>query len=100
MDFSIRVIALILLCDLRRFASRHPHLSVVQIFKDQLRCASPTSPSAAQKKDYEPFLQLRQAPRRLFRRNLTLYSNSKLRSSEATNFLVAGAGLEPATFGL
>jgi len=34
------VFALILLCDLRRFASRHPHLSVVQIFKE-LSCFTP-----------------------------------------------------------
>jgi len=36
MDLSIRVIALILSSNLRRFASRHPHLSVVQIVKEPL----------------------------------------------------------------
>ena len=35
MYLYIRVIALILFSNLRRFASRHPHLSVVQIVKDQ-----------------------------------------------------------------
>ena len=54
MDLSIRVIALMLCCDLSHFASRHPHLSVVQVFKDHLRCAKHLSPSAAQKRDYEP----------------------------------------------
>lgn len=53
MDLSIRVIALMLCRDRSHFASKHPHLSVVQIFKDH-RCAKPKSPSAAQKRDYEP----------------------------------------------
>jgi len=35
MDLSIRVIAFNAFCNSRCFASRHPHLSVVQIFKDQ-----------------------------------------------------------------
>jgi hypothetical protein len=34
MDLSIRVIALIPLATCVAYASRHPHLSVVQIFKD------------------------------------------------------------------
>ena len=36
MYLYIRVIALIPFRDLSHFASRHPHLSVVQIFKEQL----------------------------------------------------------------
>ena len=60
MDLSIRVIALILFCDLRRFASRHPHLSVVQIFKDRYRAVSFDS-SAAEKRDYEALPTSRQA---------------------------------------
>jgi hypothetical protein len=39
MDLSIRVIAFNTFRDQSHFASRHPHLSVVQIFKDQ----SPTT---------------------------------------------------------
>jgi hypothetical protein len=35
MDLSIRVIAFNTFCDRSRFASRHPHLSVVQVFKDR-----------------------------------------------------------------
>ena len=34
MDLSIRVIAIMLFCDRSHFASRHPHLSVVQVVKD------------------------------------------------------------------
>ena len=60
MDLSIRVIALILFCNLRRFASRHPHLSVVQIFKDHRRAVSFDS-SAAERRDYEELLTSRQA---------------------------------------
>ena len=65
MDLSIRVIALILFCDLRRFASRHPHLSVVQIFKDRYRAVS-FDPSAAEKRDYEELPTSRQAISRFF----------------------------------
>ena len=65
MDLSIRVIALILFCDLRRFASRHPHLSVVQIFKDRYRAVS-FDPPAAEKRDYEALPTSRQALSRFF----------------------------------
>ncbi len=54
MDLSIRVIALILLRDRSRFASRHPHLSVVQIVKELLsRPNRPVSPLEAKKRDCE-----------------------------------------------
>ena len=65
MDLSIRVIALILCCDQSRFASRHPHLSVVQIFKDHRRAVAFTS-SAAEKRDYEALSTSRQAFRESF----------------------------------
>jgi hypothetical protein len=71
MYLYIRVIALMLCRGLNHFASKHPHLSVVQIVKDH-RCAKPLSPSAAQKKDYEPFPLIRQALRLLLPNRLTL----------------------------
>lgn len=77
MDLSIRVIALMLCRDRSHFASKHPHLSVVQIFKDH-RCAKPKSPSAAQKRDYEPLPYFRQAVQRLFLNHLTLPKPLKL----------------------
>ena len=61
MDLSIRVIALILCCDRSRFASRHPHLSVVQVFKDRFCCAVSFDSSAAEKRDYEELRTTRQA---------------------------------------
>jgi hypothetical protein len=42
------------------FASRHPHLSVVQFVKDQRRAVS-FDPSAAEKRDYEAPPTSRQA---------------------------------------
>ena len=76
MDLSIRVIALMLCRDRSHFAFKHPHLSVVQIFKDH-RCAKLKSPSAAQKRDYEPLPYFRQAAQRLFLNHLTLLNPLK-----------------------
>lgn len=64
MDLSIRVIALILCCDRSRFASRHPHLSVVQIFKDQHRFAQKTTP-AAKRRNYPIPTKNRQEEKRI-----------------------------------
>jgi len=62
MDLSIRVIAFNTLCDRSHFASRHPHLSVVQIVKELLsRCAVSFDSSAAERRDYEELPSNRQA---------------------------------------
>ena len=61
MDLSIRVIAFNTFCDRSRFASRHPHLSVVQVFKDRFCCAVSFDSSAAERRDYEELSTTRQA---------------------------------------
>jgi hypothetical protein len=66
MDLSIRVIAFNTLCDRSHFASRHPHLSVVQIVKELLNSTAPSrpfpsNPSAAKRRDYEELPSNRQA---------------------------------------
>jgi hypothetical protein len=66
MDLSIRVIAFNTFCDQSHFASRHPHLSVVQIVKELLNSTAPnlpfpSSPSAAKRRDYEELPSNRQA---------------------------------------
>ena len=66
MDLSIRVIAFNTFCDRNRFASRHPHLSVVQVFKDRFRRAVSFDSSAAERRDYEEPSKLRQALRTTF----------------------------------
>jgi hypothetical protein len=66
MDLSIRVIAFNTFCDRSRFASRHPHLSVVQVFKDRFRRAVSFDSSAAERRDYEEPSKLRQALRTTF----------------------------------
>ena len=70
MDLSIRAIALMLCRDRSHFAFKHPHLSVVQIFKDH-RCAKLKSPSAAQKRNYEPLPYFCQALHASLPKNLT-----------------------------
>ena len=62
MDLSIRVIAFNTLRDRSHLASRHPHLSVVQIVKELLshRAVSFDS-SAAERRDYEELPSIRQA---------------------------------------
>jgi len=71
MDLSIRVIAFNTFCDLRRFASRHPHLSVVQIFKELFTShrAVAFASSAAERQDYEELL----LPRQAFSQNFLLH---------------------------
>jgi hypothetical protein len=66
MDLSIRVIAIMLFCDRSHFASRHPHLSVVQVVKEHFPLRQTQSPSAAQKRDYEPLPYFRQALQKIF----------------------------------
>ena len=66
MDLSIRVIAFNTFCDRSHFASRHPHLSVVQVFKDRFRRAVSFDSSAAERRDYEEPSKLRQALRTTF----------------------------------
>jgi len=67
MDLSIRVIAFNTFCNLRRFASRHPHLSVVQIVKELLfHRAVAFASSAAERQDYEELLSPRQAFQKYF----------------------------------
>ncbi|MBV2194474.1 MAG: hypothetical protein KUL81_14160, partial [Azonexus sp.] len=51
------------------FASRHPHLSVVQFVKDQ-RCAVSFDSSAAEKRDYEALPTSRQAISKSFLQQL------------------------------
>ena len=61
MDLSIRVIAFNTFVQLASLASRHPHLSVVQIVKDHFHRAVSLNPSAAEKRDYEELQLNRQA---------------------------------------
>ena len=62
MDLSIRVIAIILFATRVAFASRHPHLSVVQIVKELLFHRAVAFASApAERQDYEELLSPRQA---------------------------------------
>jgi hypothetical protein len=61
MDLSIRVIAIILFATCVAYASRHPHLSVVQIVKDHHHRAKTFASSAAERQDYEELLSPRQA---------------------------------------
>ncbi len=61
MDLSIRVIAFNTFLRFASLASRHPHLSVVQIVKDHFHRAVSLNPSAAEKRDYEALPTSRQA---------------------------------------
>ena len=90
-------------CNLRRFASRHPHLSVVQIFKDQkLRLKKDVSSkemelSATCEKPSRPSSELCTA---FWTSIPNLKETKALGVNQALCLLVAGAGFEPATFGL
>ena len=97
MDLSIRVIAFNTFCDLRRFASRHPHLSVVQVFKD--RFAAPFRLIRQQQRG--EIMKNSSHPVKLFRNISEIFSFDPASSNYLSRLLlVAGAGLEPATFGL
>jgi hypothetical protein len=76
MDLSIRVIAFNTLCDRSHFASRHPHLSVVQIVKELLfPPRRSNNSSAAEKRDYEELLSNRQAFQLTFFFNPSLHQH-------------------------
>ena len=66
MDLSIRVIAFNTFVQLALLASRHPHLSVVQVVKDHFRRAVVFTSSAAERRDYEELLTNRQAFLQIF----------------------------------
>ena len=75
MDLSIyftSAFALILFATEVAFASRHPHLSVVQFVKDQ-RCAVSFDSSAAEKRDYEALSTSRQAISKSFYKQTETY---------------------------
>ena len=78
MDLSIRVIAFNTFVQLALLASRHPHLSVVQVVKDQFRGAVVFTSSAAERRDYEELLTNRQAFLQIFLATLYFYFTLQL----------------------